>query len=1458
MKRKLLAICSIVFLVGTTFGQVTDLGGPLSWKGKVLDNKDVVTQTMPGYDQATIDEEDAVRDAAKDAPWRFGYKYNTNFNLLNAGSWTNLPNGDRVWRLGLECPGAMTINVIFENMYLPDGSSLYLFDEDNTNRVGAYTARNNNTESTLGTELVHGDHIIVEYYEPASVQGQGHLTVANVIHGYRSLNIVQKNLAKALNSSGNCNHDARCAVDPYIGGISAWDDQIRSVAMIVVNGNGICTGALINNSCDDGTPYFLTANHCSGGEANWAFRFNWDVPEGDPGMSCGTTAQTPTSFNNSANYDQSANGATVLVQGTQADHELLLITGMNATDAQNWGLFYAGWDHSDNENAVTEVTGIHHPAGDIKKICRADDTGNGIFHANNAGAATWEIDSWEVGVTEPGSSGSPLFDQNGRIIGQLYGGAAACSGTNNNGALDYYGRLGVSWGLGIGGYLDPAACAPNTTNDGYDPNAPALADDAGVNGIISPNGNLCTTSFTPEVTLRNNGTNTLTSVTINYDVDGGTNQTFNWTGSLASSASVNVTLPAMTTTLGAHVFNSSTSMPNGVADNNTANDASLSNFSVGDEDVQIDINTDCWGSETTWTVEDASSNVIASGGPYTDVTGGTLETANVCLVGGQCYDFTINDTYGDGMYGSQYGSCTVDGDYTVTQTSNATVLATIQAANSDFGNQEVNNFCVTSGVSAPVSNFTGAPTSICVGQSVTFQDLTTNTPTSWSWNFGDGGTSTQQNPTHVFNTAGTYTIQLTATNGGGSDTYTETNYITVNGLPNVNASGGTSICSGSSATLTASGANSYAWNNGAGSGSSVTVSPGSTTTYTVTGTDANGCVNTDNVTVTVNALPTVSASGGTSVCAGGSATLTASGANSYAWNNGAGSGSSVTVSPGSTTTYTVTGTDANGCTDTDNVTVTVNANPTVNASGTAAICDGASTTLTASGANSYAWNNGAGSGSSVSVSPSSTTTYTVTGTDSNGCTDTDVVTVTVNANPTITAGTVNDPAACATATGSIQVNGSGTGNVSWTGTATGNANGVSMPYTIGSLTAGTYNITYVDGNGCTSNLLFQALTDPSAPAAPTISASGTTTICDGDNVVLTSSYGSGNSWNTAETTSSITVTTSGVYSVTYTDGSGCSSSSSPVTVTVNPNPTVTAAGATSICEGSSATISASGANTYSWDNGAGSGASVTVTPTGTTTYTVTGTDGNGCSGTDMVTVTVNTAPTVTAGGATSICEGTSGTLTASGASTYAWDNGAGTGASVTVSPTTTTTYTVTGTDANGCTGTDMVTVTVNALPTVSITPATLDTLCANSGDPVTLTGTPSGGTFSGTGISGTTFDPSVAGVGNHTITYDYTDGNGCSNSATIPVVVEMCSSIGENALDGVSLYPNPNNGQFSIAGLPIGTAYEIHDTRGRIVAKGTVENGTEQLEILDVDSGVYYFNAVVNGEAGSIEFIVTK
>jgi hypothetical protein len=275
----------------------------------------------------------------------------------------------------------------------------------------------------------------------------------------------------------------------------------------------------------------------------------------------------------------------------------------------------------------------------------------------------------------------------------------------------------------------------------------------------------------------------------------------------------------------------------------------------------------------------------------------------------------------------------------------------------------------------------GTNQTVCAGTSVT---LSGSGASTYTWNNGiSNGVSFTPNNTQ------TYTV--TGTDGNGC-TNTAQVQVTVNALPSVSAGTNQTICAGTSVTLSGSGASTYTWNNGVSNGVSFT--PNNTQTYTVTGTDGNGCMNTAQTTVIVNALPMVGAGTNQTVCAGTSVTLSGSGASTYTWNNGVSNG--VSFTPNNTQTYTVTGTDANGCTNTAQTTVTVNALPMVGAGTNQTVCAGTSVTLSGSGASTYTWNNGVTNG--VSFTPNNTQTYTVTGTDGNGCANTAQVLVTV-ANP---------------------------------------------------------------------------------------------------------------------------------------------------------------------------------------------------------------------------------------------------------------------------------------------------------------------------------------------------------------------------------------------------------------------------------------------------------------------------
>jgi PKD repeat protein len=451
-----------------------------------------------------------------------------------------------------------------------------------------------------------------------------------------------------------------------------------------------------------------------------------------------------------------------------------------------------------------------------------------------------------------------------------------------------------------------------------------------------------------------------------------------------------------------------------------------------------------------------------------------------------------------------------------------------------------------------VANFTASSTSICPNGCVNFTDNSTGNPTTWNWSFPGGtpATSTQQNPSNIcYSTPGTYTVTLTASNG--SSTSTSTTTITVNANPTVSSTpANPTICSGSSVTITASGATTYTWGPATGlsatTGASVIANPITTTTYTITGT-TNGCSGTSTRTVTVNPLPTITATPApATICAGGNVTLTAAGGTTYTWGPAAGlsatTGSSVVASPTATTTYTITGTGANGCTNTTTKLVTVNPLPTVTSSpASPSVCTGGNVTLTAGGASTYTWSPATGlsatTGSSVVATPTATTTYIITGTGANGCTNTTSQTVTVNPNPTVTASQPN-PTICAGSSVSLSVTGATT--YTWSpGTGLSATTGGTV--TANPATTTSYTVTGTSG-GCTSTTVITVTVNPS-PGTPVITQAGNVLTCNPTfttyqwylNAVLIP----------GATNQSYTMTASGSYTVVVSNSFGCTATSAP-------------------------------------------------------------------------------------------------------------------------------------------------------------------------------------------------------------------------------------------------------------------------------------------------------------------------
>ena len=585
-------------------------------------------------------------------------------------------------------------------------------------------------------------------------------------------------------------------------------------------------------------------------------------------------------------------------------------------------------------------------------------------------------------------------------------------------------------------------------------------------------------------------------------------------------------------------------------------------------------------------------------------------------------------------------------------------------------------------------------------------------------------------------TPGTYTVTYTTPAVPGP-ACTATFIITVHPLPTILANDVT-VCPGGNVNVTASGANTYSWSPGTflntTTGSSVTFSNGTTTNYTVTGTDANGCVNTDPVTVTVNGNAPINAGLDASICIGASTTITATGGVTYNWDNALGAGASHTISPTATTTYTVTGTDANGCLGTDAVTITVNPNPSPVITGPNTYCAGFPAVLsTTQTFTAYSWSTGATTATTNATSANNPITVQVT--NAFGCQGVSPA-FNVTENPVITTNS------------SITI-----------------CQGESaLIHGIQQSVAGTYSQTSTTASGCDSTSNVTLIVNP----LPNVNAGANQSVCFGTQVTLTANGATQYAWSgNVQNNVPFTPQATGIYTVSGTDFNGCVNSDD-VQVTVNTIPVVNAGPDQTICTGESLTLTASGASTYTWTGNVQNGISFNP-PVGTITYTVTGTSAEGCTSIDQVVVVVNPLPNVFAGNDITVCEGETVTLTGSGAATYSWTGNINNG--VTFVPSLgTTIYTVTGTSSAGCVNTDQVNVVVNPIPAVAFTPGAT-TGCAPF--TTTLTNTTSGVSncvwtiSNGTTITGCgTVPVTFTQAGCFDVTLTTTSAEGCSSSMT--------------------------------------------------------------------------------------------
>jgi hypothetical protein len=443
MQKHVLLLTLMLLCVSLT-AQISTPGTPYGLQKNMTVSEVPVTQTPP-VDLAKIAAEDAVNDLEPSLPFRFGIEHSVSLNMKNAGYWKSTPDGGRIWRLAIRAPQALSINLIFDDFFLPKGTKFFLHNQDYSQILGAFTARNNKPDRSFATALVYGEATYLEYYQPPQVSEEAAISISTVVHGYRSIFDKSNN---SLGSSGACNIDVICPQGDN------WRDEIKAVGKTIAGG-GLCSGTLVGNTTGDTRPLFLTANHCGFSNAVVVY---WNFERPNCGAGAPDDTQTTSGAILRSDVDGTPGGG---VRG--ADH-LLMELSENPADA--YDVYFAGWDAGGTTPQM--VTGIHHPAGDAKKISMENNPLTSTTYGSptpNPAAPHWRVGDWDSGTTEGGSSGSGLFDNTTkRLVGMLSGGGAACG----NDSPDWYGKFSYAW------LNDGAPNAGQRLKDWLDPNNTGL------------------------------------------------------------------------------------------------------------------------------------------------------------------------------------------------------------------------------------------------------------------------------------------------------------------------------------------------------------------------------------------------------------------------------------------------------------------------------------------------------------------------------------------------------------------------------------------------------------------------------------------------------------------------------------------------------------------------------------------------------------------------------------------------------------------------------------------------------------------------------------------------------------------------------------------------------------------------------------------------------------------------
>lgn len=451
--RAALAAAALTCAAGAVFaaGPVAVGSAPAAAQMKLAPADMLETVEVAPLDFAALRLEDDERDRAGLAP-RFAVPHAVSITPDERGFWELAENGDMVWRLKVSSAGAVNLNFGFTRFALPDSATLFVYSADGDDVVRGFTSADNGAHGELWTPVVPGEAAVIELSVAPEEMRAVELELGSINVGYRGFESLWADGEASAEGRPSDDRDGACNIDVACPIADPWDEIIRSVGVISTGGSTFCTGFMVNNTASDLTPYFMTADHCTVGASDApSLVVYWNFEN----STCRTPGSSASGGPGDGQLNEFNTGSTLIADYAPSDFTLLLLDDDPNPD---WRVTFAGWDRSGAE--ATTAIAVHHPSTDEKRISFEYDpttTTDYLADAVDPNQTHVRVDDWDEGTTEPGSSGSPLFDQNGRVIGQLHGGFAACG----NDDPDWYGRISVSWDGGgtpatrLRDWLDP-------------------------------------------------------------------------------------------------------------------------------------------------------------------------------------------------------------------------------------------------------------------------------------------------------------------------------------------------------------------------------------------------------------------------------------------------------------------------------------------------------------------------------------------------------------------------------------------------------------------------------------------------------------------------------------------------------------------------------------------------------------------------------------------------------------------------------------------------------------------------------------------------------------------------------------------------------------------------------------------------------------------------------------------